>query len=162
MSDANANTPVRKIAHIDLMKIADPDKKARKPLNNGALTFPFFTIENVDIVDGDHIIVGNDNNLPFSSSRDPNNADDNEFVLLKVTDFEGEVRQCHSGARASLARLRSQRKLGCVRVNPESNQIRIASGSPGSSACASRLRRTSRNDRVGRLISTIDARRCTC
>ena len=87
MSDANANAPVRKIAHVDLMKIADPDKKARKPLNDGVLTFPFFTIENVDIVDADHIIVGNDNNLPFSSSRDPNKADDNEFVLLKVTDF---------------------------------------------------------------------------
>jgi hypothetical protein len=87
MTDANANGPVRKIAHIDLMKIADPDKKARKPLNDGVLTFPFFTIENVDIVDGEHIVVGNDNNLPFSSSRDPNKADDNEFVLLKVTDF---------------------------------------------------------------------------
>jgi hypothetical protein len=87
MTDANANAPVRKIADIDLMKISDPDKKARKPLNDGVLTFPFFTIENVDIVDGDHIVVGNDNNLPFSSSRDPNKADDNEFVLLKVTDF---------------------------------------------------------------------------
>jgi hypothetical protein len=51
------------------------------------LTFPFFTIENVDIVDGRHIIVGNDNNLPFSTSRDPNKADDNEFVLLRVEDF---------------------------------------------------------------------------
>ena len=87
MSDANVNGPVRKIAHIDLMKIADPDKKARKALNDGVLTFPFFTIENVDIIDADHIVVGNDNNLPFSSSRDPNKADDNEFVLLKVTDF---------------------------------------------------------------------------
>jgi hypothetical protein len=48
------------------------------------LTFPFFTIENVDIVDGRHIIVGNDNNLPFSSSREPNRADDNEFILLEV------------------------------------------------------------------------------
>ena len=72
---------------FDLMKMADPDKKARKPLNDGALAFPFFTIENVDIVDGSHIIVGNDNNLPFSSSRDPNKADDNEFVLLRVEDF---------------------------------------------------------------------------
>jgi hypothetical protein len=32
-------------------------------------------------------VVGNDNDLPFSSSRDPNKADDNEFVLLEVTDF---------------------------------------------------------------------------
>ncbi len=84
MSDANVNAPVRKIGFIDLMKIQDPDKKARKPLNDGVYTFPFFTIENVDIVDDKHIIVGNDNNLPFSSSRDPNKADDNEFLLLEV------------------------------------------------------------------------------
>ena len=74
----------RKIGSIDLLKIADPDKKARKPLNEGVLTFPFFTIENVEVVDATHIIVGNDNNLPFSSSREPNKADDNEFVLLEV------------------------------------------------------------------------------
>ena len=87
LSDANVGKPVRKIAYIDLMKIKDPDKKARKPLNDGVLTFPFFTIENVDRVDETHIIVGNDNNLPFSSSRDPNKADDNEFVLLEVGEF---------------------------------------------------------------------------
>ena len=51
LTDANVGKPVRKIGYIDLMKIADPDKKARKPLNDGVLTFPFFTIENVDIVD---------------------------------------------------------------------------------------------------------------
>jgi hypothetical protein len=84
MSEANVNAPVRKIGFIDLMKIQDPDKKARKPLNGNVYTFPFFTIENVDIVDDKHIIVGNDNNLPFSSSRDPNKADDNEFLLLEV------------------------------------------------------------------------------
>ena len=61
--------------------------KARKPLNDGVLTFPFFTIENVDRVDDTHIIVGNDNNLPFSSSREPNKADDDEFVLLEVGGF---------------------------------------------------------------------------
>ncbi|WP_291856447.1 esterase-like activity of phytase family protein [Bradyrhizobium sp.] len=87
LSDANVGKAVRKVAYVDLMKIRDPDKKARKPLNDGVLTFPFFTIENVDRVDDTHIIVGNDNNLPFSSSRDPNKADDNEFVLLEVGDF---------------------------------------------------------------------------
>ena len=87
LNDANAGKPVRKIAYIDLMKIRDPDRKAKKPLNDGVLTFPFFTIENVDRVDETHIIVGNDNNLPFSSSRDPNKADDSEFVLLEVGGF---------------------------------------------------------------------------
>ena len=30
---------------------------------------------------------GNDNNLPFSSSRLPNKADDNELILLEVGEF---------------------------------------------------------------------------
>jgi len=87
LTDANVGNPLRKIGYIDLMNIGDPNKLARKPLNAGVFTFPFFTIENVDIVDATHIIVGNDNNLPFSSSRDPNKADDNELILLEVGDF---------------------------------------------------------------------------
>ncbi|MCW2241915.1 esterase-like activity of phytase family protein [Azospirillum canadense] len=87
LTNANAGGPARKIGYVDLMRIADPDKKARKPLNDGVLAFPFFTIENVDVVDDRHIVVGNDNNLPFSSSRDPNVADDNELVLLNVEAF---------------------------------------------------------------------------
>lgn len=69
------------------MNIADPNKVARKPLNNGVLTFPFFTIEDVDMVDPTHIVVGNDNNYPFSASRQLNRADDNEFILLDVGDM---------------------------------------------------------------------------
>ena len=87
ISDANVGGAIRKIAYINLMAIADPARLARKPLINGVLTFPFFTIENVDIVDAKHIIVGNDNNLPFSSSREPNKADDNELILLEVAEF---------------------------------------------------------------------------
>ena len=87
MSEANVGGPVRKIGYIDLMNIADPRSLARKPLTNGVLTFPFFTIENVDIVDSRHIVVGNDNNLPFSSSREPNRADDNEVILLRVPEL---------------------------------------------------------------------------
>ena len=87
LSDANAGGPLRKIGYVDLMAIADPNKLARKPLTSGVLTFPFFTIENVDVVDAKHIVVGNDNNLPFSSSREPNQADDNELILLEVGDF---------------------------------------------------------------------------
>jgi len=87
LSDANAGQAVRKIGYIDLLNIADPAKLARKPLNDGVLKFPFFTIENVDVVDATHIVVGNDNNLPFSTSREPNKADDNELILLEVGDF---------------------------------------------------------------------------
>jgi len=84
MSDANVGGEIRKVGYIDLMNIQDPKRLSKKPLTNGVLTFPFFTIENVDVVDGTHIVVGNDNNLPFSSSREPNKADDNELVLLEV------------------------------------------------------------------------------
>lgn len=87
MSDANVGQAVRKIGYIDLLQIADPNKLSRKPTAEGALSFPFFTIENVEVVDATHIVVGNDNNLPFSSSREPNKADDNELVLLEVGEF---------------------------------------------------------------------------
>jgi len=83
----NVGQPVRKIGYIDLMAIQDPARLARKPLNGDVFTFPFFTIENVDAVDARHIVVGNDNNLPYSSSREPNRADDNELILLEVSDF---------------------------------------------------------------------------
>lgn len=86
-SAETAGQAMRKIGYIDLMNIQDPKKLARKPLQGGVLTFPFFTIENVDVVDANHIVVGNDNNLPFSSSRQPNQADDNEMILLEVGDF---------------------------------------------------------------------------
>ncbi len=84
LGDANAGKPVRKIGYIDLLQIQDPNRKARKPLTGDFLTFPFFTIECVDVLDDKHIVVGNDNNLPFSSSRDPNKADDNELIALEV------------------------------------------------------------------------------
>lgn len=87
MTDANAGGAVRKIGYIDLMNIQDPQRRARQPLDGGVLTFPFFTIENVDVVDANHMVVGKDNNLPFSSSRLPNQADYNEMVLLEVGAF---------------------------------------------------------------------------
>ncbi|MGM9425340.1 esterase-like activity of phytase family protein [Hydrogenophaga sp. MI9] len=87
LNEANVGAPLRKIGYIDLLHIADPAKLARKPLVGGELSFPFFTIENVDVVDATHIVVGNDNNLPFSSSREPNQADDDELILLEVGDF---------------------------------------------------------------------------
>ena len=93
LGDADAEGFVRKIGHIDLMAMADPDGRARDrgalPANApaGRFTFPFFTIENVAMVDADHIILGNDNNLPFSAGRHPYRADNNELVLLRVPEL---------------------------------------------------------------------------
>ena len=78
---------VKKVGYIDLMDIDDPNKVARQGGRDGKLTFPFFTIENVDLIDGERIIVGNDNNLPFSSGRALGKSDDNELIILKVTDL---------------------------------------------------------------------------
>lgn len=76
-----------KIAYIDLMRINDHKKLSKKPLVENRFVFPFMTIENVDIIDESHIIVANDNNFPFSASREPNVADDNEIILLEVGEF---------------------------------------------------------------------------
>ncbi|MDK1384964.1 esterase-like activity of phytase family protein [Sinorhizobium sp. 8-89] len=87
MTDENAGKAVRKIGYIDLLKIADPENRKRQGGGDGYYDMPFVTIENVDRVDDAHIIVGNDNNLPFSAGRAIDKADDNEFVLLEVGEF---------------------------------------------------------------------------
>jgi hypothetical protein len=48
---------------------------------------PFVTIENVDQVDATHLIIGNDNNLPFSAGRAVDKADNNEFSLIEAGEF---------------------------------------------------------------------------
>jgi hypothetical protein len=84
---ADADGFVKKVGYIDLLDIQDPNNVARQGGKDGKFTFPFFTIENVDVIDADHIIVGNDNNLPFSSGRTIGRSDDNEMVLLRVPEL---------------------------------------------------------------------------
>lgn len=87
MSDGNAGGLVRKIGYIDLMDIDDPKKVAVQGGSGGKFTFPFVTIENVDVVSATQIIVANDNNFPYSAGRDPQKQDDNEFILLDVAEL---------------------------------------------------------------------------
>ncbi len=87
LKDADSEGFVRKIGHIDLLDIADPKLVARRGGKNGKFTFPFVTIEDVDVVDAEHIVVANDNNLPYSAARQPNLQDDNEFILLHVPEL---------------------------------------------------------------------------
>ena len=102
MSDANAGSLVRKIGYIDLMDIDDPRKLARQGGKDGKLTFPFVTIEDVDIVNATQIIVANDNNFPYSAGREPQKQDDNEFILLDVADFlKASDREGGGGSRSS-------------------------------------------------------------
>ncbi len=83
---------VRRIGHVDLMDIADPEGLSRAETVAardlaGRFTFPFFTIENVMRADESHILVANDNNLPFSSGRALDAAASNEFILLSVPEL---------------------------------------------------------------------------
>ena len=87
LKEADADGFVKKIGHIDLLDIRDPKQVARRGGKDGRFSFPFVTIENVDVVDGEHIIVANDNNLPYSAARQPNLQDDNEFILLHVPEL---------------------------------------------------------------------------
>ena len=80
---------VRRIGQIDLLNIADPEGVALEGFRpeDGAFTFPFFTIEDVARVDETHIMVANDNNLPFSGGREIGTAAANEFILLSVPEL---------------------------------------------------------------------------
>lgn len=80
---------IRRIGHVNLLDIADPDGKALEGLKpaEGNFSFPFFTIEDVARVDDTHILVANDNNLPFSGGREIGKAADNEFILLSVPEL---------------------------------------------------------------------------
>jgi hypothetical protein len=78
---------VRKVGYVNLMNISDPNGIAGRGATDGVFTFPFVTIENVDMVDKNHVVVGNDNNLPFSTGRTIGKADDNELILLDVGDM---------------------------------------------------------------------------
>ena len=88
-ADRDAEGYIRRIGHIDLMNIADPDGKAPEGMRpaEGPFTFPFQTIEDVMRVDDTHIIVANDNNLPFSGGREIGKAANNEFILLSVPEL---------------------------------------------------------------------------
>ena len=91
-ADIDAAGFVRRVAQIDLMDIRDPDGLNRMPVTTvdvpaGRFVFPFVTIESV-IRDGDaHILVSNDNNLPFSAGRAAGVADSNEIIRLHVPEL---------------------------------------------------------------------------
>jgi hypothetical protein len=89
LKDADAEGFVKKIGYIDLLDIKDPRGVAKRGTKEGVFKFPFVTIEDVDIVDREHIVVANDNNLPYSAGRKPNLQDDNELILLRVPELLG-------------------------------------------------------------------------
>ena len=88
-AQTDADGTLRRIGQIDLLAIADPEGRALPGTarEDGTLAFPFFTIEDVARVDDTHILVANDNNLPYSGGREIGRAADNEFILLSVPEL---------------------------------------------------------------------------
>ncbi|RWR32599.1 hypothetical protein D2T31_01060 [Sinirhodobacter populi] len=88
-ASVDADGYLRRIGHVNLLDIADPEDKALPGMKaaEGPFTFPFLTIEDVAQVDETHIIVANDNNLPFSGGREIGTAANNEFILLSVPEL---------------------------------------------------------------------------
>lgn len=84
-SNPGADGMVAQLRQIDLLDIADP-----QGLGGGdgeRFAFPFQTIESV-VADGpEHVLLANDNNLPFSSGRNPDLPDDNETIRLHVPEL---------------------------------------------------------------------------
>ena len=80
---------VRKVGYIDLLDIADPKGLARLGDDQGRFTFPHWCIEGIDIVDSEHIVVLNDNNLMVSAAREFGKNEPNEMILLKVPELIG-------------------------------------------------------------------------
>jgi hypothetical protein len=88
LAQTDAQGFVRKLGFIDLMDIADPDRLARAPHEpDGRFALPFQGPEGIAVVDAEHIVVVNDNNLPFNSARRIGAPDDSEIALLRVPEL---------------------------------------------------------------------------
>ena len=87
-----AGEPMGKRLAVDLLKIQDKDGIAQPALPGDVgiggknFAFPFVTIEDVVVLDDEHIGVLNDNNYPFSIGRHVGEGlpDDNEFIIIKL------------------------------------------------------------------------------
>jgi len=83
-SQADTDGFVKKVAFIDLTKIANPQRLAKVGPNEENFTLPHLGPEGLAVVDSLHIVLVNDNNFPYSSGRTLGKPDDNELTLLNI------------------------------------------------------------------------------
>lgn len=79
----NADGTIYKTLVADLMNIADPQGLSPNTAG-GVLKFPYFTIENVLVLDKNTILVANDNNYPATGGRGKDVKDKEEFLWLRL------------------------------------------------------------------------------
>ncbi len=81
LGDRDRDGYVDKDLLVNLLAVPDPQGVAdRGPF----FDFPFVTIEDVEIVDGNTIAVLNDNNFPGGGGRGAGVPDPNEFILIRL------------------------------------------------------------------------------
>jgi hypothetical protein len=74
---------------LDMLNIPDPNliSLPARPGDFGLgdpFRFPFETIESVLPLDGERLLIVNDNNYPFSAGRNPTRPDDTELILVRT------------------------------------------------------------------------------
>lgn len=69
---------------VDLLNISDPKRIGGNITKAGIFTIPFVTIESVLPVDSRTLLVINDNNYADTSGRIPRQADNTEFILIRL------------------------------------------------------------------------------
>src|SRR5262249_407770 len=83
LNQVDAQGRLVKTQLVDLLNIADPNNLGGT--GTGKFTFPYVTIEGVQVLDPWTIVVTNDNNYPFSAGRTPGQPDANETILIGLS-----------------------------------------------------------------------------
>ncbi|EON23746.1 hypothetical protein CF8_2269 [Nocardioides sp. CF8] len=83
LRDTDEDGYVEKRLLVDLMDVANP--AGLSPYGD-PFTFPFFTIEDVEILDARAIAVMNDNNFPAVGGRSSTEPDQNEYVEITLAE----------------------------------------------------------------------------
>jgi hypothetical protein len=83
LRDTDRDGYVGKRLLVDLMDVANPE--GLSPYGD-PFTFPFFTIEDVEILDARTIAVMNDNNFPAFGGRSTTEPDQNEYLEITLAE----------------------------------------------------------------------------
>lgn len=81
LRDRDGDGWVEKRLLVDLMDVADP--AGLSPYGD-PFTFPFFTIEDVEVLDARTLAVMNDNNFPAAGGRSATTPDQNEYIEITL------------------------------------------------------------------------------
>ena len=81
LSDKDRDGYVEKTLLVDLMDVRNPRRLGGF---GETFTFPYFTIEDVEILDSQTIAVMNDNNFPATGGRGADVPDVNEYLQIRL------------------------------------------------------------------------------